>query len=178
MAVRIRVYPSYANPNTLGMRGGLVSTSTLYNQKLQSMQQVSNLRLGYERALWNERLEKVRLEERLKNPYLALQTGFGGVGSLPLGLGLAGGLGGLAGIGGFGGMLPQTGMIPAAFGSGQTNITNQTSTGGASQSVTNSNVHNVRHAVTPHHGWGSPFGGFGFGGGSGGFLSGLLGALI
>jgi hypothetical protein len=82
MAIRIRVYPSYANPLNGGLGGygrlGAVSASTLYNQKLQSMQQVSNLRLGYERALWNERLERVRLEERMKNPYAMLgQGGFG-----------------------------------------------------------------------------------------------------
>ena len=63
---------------------------------------------------------------------------------------------------------------------GQTNITNQTSTGGAAQSVTNSNVNNVSHVARPMvapGGWG---GGYGFPTrfGGGGLLSGLLGALI
>lgn len=81
MAVRIRVYPQYGGlgMNGLGMnRMGAVSASTYYNSKLQTQKQVSNLQLGYERALWNERLEKVRLEERLKNPYALMGAGFGG----------------------------------------------------------------------------------------------------
>lgn len=70
MSIRIRVYPQTGAYGGLGYGGmGAVSAATFYNQKLQTQQQVSNLRLGYERALWNERLERVRLEERMKNPY-------------------------------------------------------------------------------------------------------------
>lgn len=86
MAVRIRVYPQYGamGMNGLGMnRMGAVSASTYYNSKLQTQKQVSNLQLGYERALWNERLEKVRLEERLRNPYAMMGAGIGGYG-MPL----------------------------------------------------------------------------------------------
>lgn len=84
MAVRIRVYPQYGGlgMNGLGMNrmGGAVSASTYFNSKLQTQKQISNLQLGYERALWNERLEKVRLEERLKNPYAMMGAGMGGYG--------------------------------------------------------------------------------------------------
>jgi hypothetical protein len=184
MAVRIRVYPQNGALGAAGLGMGAVSAQTYYNTKLQSQQQVSNLQLGYERALWNERLEKVRLEERLKNPYALGAAGYG-LGGMPLGVGLGGALGGvpLGGlpIGGMpiGGGLP-IGGIPAGFGGGQSNVTNQTSTGGASQTVTNSNVNNVSSVMRPQvggwgGGWGMPLGG-GFGGG--GFLSGLLGALI
>ena len=85
MAIRIRVYPQYGGMGMMGGLGGFgmnrmgaVSASTYYNSKLQTQRQVSNLQLGYERALWNERLEKVRLEERLKNPYAMMGAGFGG----------------------------------------------------------------------------------------------------
>lgn len=194
MAVRIRVYPQHGGlgMNGLGMNGmggmGAVSASTYYNSKLQTQKQVSNLQLGYERALWNERLDKVRLEERLKNPYLGA---YGGVpGGMPLGVGMGGlPLGGMPmglpmgmpmGIP-MGGQLPMGGIPHGFGGAGQSNFTNQTSTGGASQHVTNSNVNNVSHRVAPPIGYGgfgggigSPFGGFG----GGGFISGLLGALI
>lgn len=188
MAVRIRVYPQYGG---LGMAGGLggygmggaVSASTYYNSKLQTQRQLSSMQLGYERALWGERLDKVRLEERLKNPYMGAMGGVGVPFGMGLGLPLGAGLGGLP-LGGMPlGGLPMGG-IPAGFGGhGQTNVTNQTSTGGAAQSVTNSNVNNVSHHVQPMvggwgggfgGGWGSPFGGFG----GGGLVSGLLGALI
>ncbi|MCW2959949.1 MAG: hypothetical protein JWM90_336, partial [Thermoleophilia bacterium] len=69
MAVKIRVYPTYANGMNGMNQGGAVSASTFYNTKLQSQQQVSSLQLQYERALSNEKIEKVRLEERLKAPY-------------------------------------------------------------------------------------------------------------
>jgi hypothetical protein len=84
MSIRIRVYPQYGGAyGGLGGYGfgmnrmGAVSASTYYNTKLQTQRQVSALQLGYERALWNERLEKVRLEERLKNPYAMMGAGFG-----------------------------------------------------------------------------------------------------
>ena len=188
MAVRIRVYPQYGGAGMMGGlggygMGGAVSASTYYNSKLQTQRQLSSLQLGDERALWGERLDKVRLEERLKNPYLGA---YGGVpGGLPLGVGLGGmPLGGMPLGVPMGGMpiggMPIGGGIPAGFGGhGQSNVTNQVSTGGASQSVTNSNVNNVAHTVHPHvGGWGG--GGWaGFGGfGGGGLLSGLLGAII
>jgi hypothetical protein len=84
MAIRIRVYPQYGGlgmnrfgMNGLGMQGGAVSASTYYNSKLTTQRQVSSLQLGYERALANERIERARLEERMKNPY-AVMGGFGG----------------------------------------------------------------------------------------------------
>ena len=86
MAVRIRVYPQNGALGAMGMgmQGGAVSAQTYYTQKLQTQQQVSNLRLGYERALFNEKLDKVRLEERLKNPYAMMGAGaIGGYGMNP-----------------------------------------------------------------------------------------------
>lgn len=89
MAVRIRVYPQYGGlgmnglgMNGLGMnRGGAVSAATYYNSKLQTQKQVSSLQLGYERALANERIERARLEERMKNPYAMYGAGAtGGLG--------------------------------------------------------------------------------------------------
>lgn len=84
MAIRIRVYPQYGGlgmnrfgMNGLGMNGGAVSAATYYNSKLTTQKQVSSLQLGYERALANERIERARLEERMKNPY-AVMGGFGG----------------------------------------------------------------------------------------------------
>lgn len=191
MAVRIRVYPQ----NGMGAFGGLgvngyggaVSAQTYYNSRLQSQKQVSNLQLGYERALADERIEKVRLEERLKNPYL--QTSMvnpyamlGGLGALNT-VGGLGGLGALNALGGLGGIgtMPMISQLPmmGGLGSGQTNVTNQSSNGGAAQTVTNSNVNNVSHTMRPivqQGGWGFGSPSFGFGGG--GLISGLLGALI
>ncbi len=83
MAIRIRVYPQYGGlgMNGLGMnRGGAVSAATYYNSKLTTQKQVSSLQLGYERALAGERIERARLEERMKNPY-ALMGGMGGFGA-------------------------------------------------------------------------------------------------
>lgn len=191
MAVRIRVYPQTGALGGLGMNGygGAVSAQAHFNSRLQAQKQVGGLQLGYERALANERIERVRLEERLKNPYLAAGTGFAGAyGGLPVGMPMGGlpmgvPMGGLP-IGGFPGGLPlgmpmgglPMGGIPAGFaGHGQTNVTNQTSTGGA-QSVTNSNVHNSSHVVRPFVQGGFGYPRMPFGGG--GFLSGLLGALI
>ncbi|MCW2922841.1 MAG: hypothetical protein JWM98_245 [Thermoleophilia bacterium] len=206
MSVRIRVYPQTGALGGLGMNTlggqGAVSASTYFNSRLQTQKQVSSLQLGYERALWNERLDKVRLEERLKNPYAAAQLspyGAGGYG-LPAAAGVGYGLGGLAAgipmggiplggvpLGGvpYGGVpmggLPIGGAPIGNFsggfpGSGQSNVTNQTSAGAASQSVTNSNVLNVssQQQTAPPYGYGYPQTGFG----GGGFLSGLLGALI
>lgn len=82
MAVRIRVYPQtgFGGFGGLGMNryGGAVSAQTYYNSRLQTQQQVSNLQLGYERALANERIERARLEERMKNPYAMVGAGLVG----------------------------------------------------------------------------------------------------
>lgn len=205
MAIRIRVYPQngmLAQGGMLGMNRlgtGAVSASTYFNSRLQTQKQVSSLQLGYERALANERIDKVRLEERLKNPYAAHSAGMGGAYGVGA-PGVLGGLGTLTGglpaggfpvglpMGGFpGGGYPMGGMsmggmpyggVPGGFpGSGQGNITNQTSAVAANQTVSNSNVLNVSHAVNhPHVGMG--YGGYPPQFGGGGFLSGLLGALI
>jgi hypothetical protein len=185
MAVRIRVYPQTGMMGMNGMMGGAVSAQTHFSHRLQAQKQVSNLQLGYERALADERINRVRLEERMRNPYLS-PAGIGAFGGMPLGMGLP--MGGLP-IGGMpmglpmGGLpmggMPMGGMpmggIPAGFaGHGQSNVTNQVSSGAAAQTVTNSNVSNVAHTLHPvsHGGWGMPrFGG-------GGLISGLLGALI
>jgi hypothetical protein len=185
MAVRIRVYPQNGmlGMNGLGMNGGAVSASTYYNSKLNTQKQVSSLQLGYERALANERIERARLEERMKNPYalggIGAAAGFGGIpmgmpiGGMPMGLPMGVPMGGVP-MGG----VPMGGVPGAFAGRGQSNVTNQVSTGGASQSVTNSNVSNVSHQVHPavHGGWGFGGGYPRFGGG--GLISGLLGALI
>lgn len=81
MAIRIRVYPQGMGAfgmggygmGALGMGGynrmGAVSASTFFNSRLSAQRQVTNLQLGYERALHREQLQRVRLEERLQNPY-------------------------------------------------------------------------------------------------------------
>ncbi len=83
MAIRIRVYPQYGGLGAMGglgynRMGGAVSAATYYNSKLTTQKQVSSLQLGYERALANERIERARLEERMKNPYALMGAGFGG----------------------------------------------------------------------------------------------------
>jgi len=75
MAIRIRLYPQTGGAFGAYGRTGAVSAQTYYTQKLQTQQQISNLKLGYERALWNEKLQTVRLEERLKNPHAMYQGG-------------------------------------------------------------------------------------------------------
>ncbi|MCW2956716.1 MAG: hypothetical protein JWO69_1585 [Thermoleophilia bacterium] len=82
MAIRIRVYPQNGLGALGGMNrmGGAVSASTFYNTKLSAQRQVSNLQIQYERALANEKIERVRLEERLKNPYAMM--GMGGIGGM------------------------------------------------------------------------------------------------
>ncbi|MCW2949423.1 MAG: hypothetical protein JWN41_436 [Thermoleophilia bacterium] len=100
MSIHMRFYPScvgaLGGAGEFGGAGGYggVSVQTYYQEKLSAQQQISNLQLQYERALWGERLEKTKLETRLQNPYLALQGA---------GLGAAYGLGGIGGMGGFGG---------------------------------------------------------------------------
>lgn len=86
MAVRIRVYPQYGGLGMNGLGMNRVSATALYSTKLAAQKQISNLQLGYERALWSERLEKVRLEERLKNPYALMGAGqfAGGLGGYGL----------------------------------------------------------------------------------------------
>lgn len=105
MAIRIRVYPQNGMYGAMGMNnglrtGGAVSAATYFNSRLQTQKQVSSLQLGYERALANERIEKVRLEERLKNPYAQL----GGVS--PYG----------AMMPQYGGMMPQYGGMMPQYG--------------------------------------------------------------
>lgn len=84
MAVRIRVYPQTGMMGGMmggfGMNGygGAVSAQTHFSSRLQSQKQVSSLQLGYERALANERIERARLEERLKNPYAMYGAGMMG----------------------------------------------------------------------------------------------------
>lgn len=196
MAIRIRVYPQYGGlgmnrfgMNGLGMQGGAVSAATYYNSKLTTQRQVSSLQLGYERALANERIERARLEERSKNPYMmgGVAGAMGGIplgmgmplGGMPLGLPMGLPMGGLP-MGGLPmGGLPMGGIPQGFAGHGQSNVTNQTSTGGANQTVTNSNVNNVSHSLQQppfQSGWG--WGGGMPGYGSGGLLSGLLGRLI
>lgn len=194
MSVRIRVYPAGGVAGGYGAQGA-VSAQTYFNNKLQAQQQVSNLQLTYERALWGERLEKTKLEEQLKNPYLAMNAGYGaygataglaGLGGLPIGGMPIGGvpIGGMpvGGIG-LGASVGNMGGVPAGFGgggAGQTNATNQTSTGAGTQTVSNVNTNNQSMQQLPPYGlggFGGNFGGIG-GFGGGGFLSSLLGALI
>lgn len=80
MAVRIRVYPQTGAFGAMGGMGygGAVSAQTYYNSRLTTQKQVSNLQLGYERALADERIERARLEERLKNPYAMMGAGLMG----------------------------------------------------------------------------------------------------
>jgi hypothetical protein len=179
MTVRIRVYPAGGVAGGYGAQGA-VSAQTYFNNKLQSQQQVSNLQLTYERALWGERLEKTKLEEQLKNPYLAMNSGFGAYGATA-GLAGLGGVAGLAGLGGLGGVgVPGMGMglgmgssvgnmggIPAGFGgggAGQTNATNQTSTGASTQTVSNVNTNNQSMQQMPPYGYGGVGGAY-YGGG-------------
>lgn len=77
MSIRIRVYPQtgmYGGIGAMGY-GGAVSAQQYYSSKLQTQKQVSSLQLGYERALANERIERARLEERMKNPYALMGAG-------------------------------------------------------------------------------------------------------
>lgn len=182
MSVRIRVYPQ----NGLGAGGLYGNAQTqvrLSQQALQNQRQMSNLQLNYERALWEEKLKFAQLQAQ------AQYGAFGGLGGIPIaaGMGLTG-IGGAipAGFGqvaGFGlnaglGLNPLAARLPIVpGGSGQTNVTNQTSTGG-NQSVSNTNNYQVSSSITnPYPPTGMFGGGWGWGGG-GGFLSSLLGALI
>lgn len=109
MSIRIRVYPQNGMLGGLGyglgmnrFGGGAVTAQRFYTNQLNNQRRLSSLQLQYERQLWNERLERTRLEERLKNPYLTGMTGVGGIG----GIGGWGGFGGFGGIGGWGGAVP------------------------------------------------------------------------
>jgi len=102
----IRVYPQTGAYGAMGGVGGYarggVSAQTYYTSKLTAQQQISNLQLQYERALWGERLETEKLKGQLQygNPLLALQSAsmLGGLG----GYGQLGGFGGYGQLGGFG----------------------------------------------------------------------------
>lgn len=126
--IRIRVHPQgYGGYGGLGGRnyGGYGGYGA--NIRLQNEKQKNNLKLNYERALWQERLNTVRLQTQLQysggmrpaglgyNPlqssYLGA-SGFGGFGGMglggfglgsSLGFGNAGGYGNAGGFGGFGG---------------------------------------------------------------------------
>lgn len=188
MAIRIRVHPQGAGAyGAYGAAGAYGPGNMQYFQeKLDNEKRTSNLRLSYERALWQERLKLTQLQGQLS----AGVVGAGYPAALGGAYGMAGGMipgmlpGGLPG--GFG-MAPGLGM-PIMGGSGQTNVTNQSAAGAGNQSVTNSNTYsNYVMGGNTTFGTGFPFGGYGgYGGygagwgghGSGGFLSSLLGALI
>lgn len=169
MAVRIRVYPQNGMYGGLGGVGGAYGRyGGLAHVQLQNEKKTGNLRLQYERALWAERLKTVQLQTAMQ------YGGAAGVGgAMPLAMANPYALGAY----GVGGALTAPGMlagaIPPGFGgSGQSNVTSQTGSG--AQTVANTNHYsNVVWNQTPAFGYGFPFGG-----GGGGFLSGLLGALI
>lgn len=205
MAIRIRVYPQnggvggvggygVGNPGGFGVGGpggfGMnpyAADGRFMQAQLQNQKQLSGTQLTYERALWGERLQRVRLEERLAAQG---QVGWGGSPGGNWGVpiaqpGIVPGYGQGYGQGypgypqgapaGFllGGAMG--GMFGGLFGgAGQVNHTSQVANGPASQRVSNANTYNVMNTSTPFVGAGFPFGG----GGGGGFLSGLLGALI
>lgn len=178
MAVRIRVYP---NGGMGGMGGayGAYGPVQVARVQLQNEKKTGNLRLQYERALWQEKIKTAQLATAMQyqtaapavaGPWGAFGSplmGAGMAGAIPPGFGMAQGMG--LGMAGLGMMMP--GLMA---GSGQTNITNQSGSG--NQTVTNSNHHSSSYAMMqpPMFGGGFPFGGFG----GGGLLSGLLGALI
>ena len=181
MAVRIRVYPQ----NGAGMLGGaglyggagMYGAAPLMQQQLQNEKKTGALRLEYERALWGERMKTVQLQTAMQ---YAGGAGYGGYpmgGAMPYGVGapLLGAMVPGAIPGGFGmvpGMGMGMGMGGLLGGRGQSNLTSQA--GNGTQTVANTNhYNNVVWNQTPAFG-----GGFPFGGGGGGFLSGMLGALI
>ena len=196
MAIRIRVYPQNGG---LGGAYGYNSQAQVLNERLKSARQTSALQLQYERALANERIKATQLQTAMQysagagyGSAVPLAAGYGALGAGMLGgIPIGGAYGGVpAGYGGVplgygSGML---GQVPGMFaGSGQTNVTNQTSAGAATQTVSNNNAYsNYSMVQAPPFGAGFPFasGGMGYGYGntggfgSGGLISGLLGALI
>src|SRR3954451_4896813 len=87
MAIRIRVHPQIGGAfgGAYGMMGA-VSPQQYYQQELQNEKDTSNLRLQYERALWQEKLKSTQLSSALQygsqqpmvSPYGALGLGLGG----------------------------------------------------------------------------------------------------
>ncbi len=108
MAVRIRVYPQNGLGGA-GMYGGVggvgaYGAAPLAQQQLQNERKTNNMRLEYERALWQERMKTVQLQT-------AMQYGAGSYAQpvnpiSPYGSfgGMMGGMGGYGGVGaaGFG----------------------------------------------------------------------------
>jgi hypothetical protein len=161
MAVRIRVYPQYGGYGMNPMYGGFGrvgaygahgpwTENQVLKTKVRHQRQTSSLRLQYERALWQQRLQMAQLEAA------ARYGGLGGVVSpLALGMGAHPSLVGanaallganplmLGGLGGYG-----------MGGRGQMNLTNQVSLGAGTQHVSNSNVSNHRHYDVHSGGWG------------------------
>lgn len=187
MAIRIRVHPNGGFGGTGGYGGyGFGNNLQAANIRLQNEKQKGNLRLNYERALFQERLQRAQLEAALQfgggvvpngmmgglgtlNPGVGVPPGFGVVPGAGYGFG-AGGLGGFGGaFGGFG-----AGILGALGLGGQNNITNQTASGSANQSATNSNAYrDVGNTYVMGGGGFAQQGLFG----QGGWLGGLLGWL-
>jgi hypothetical protein len=197
MTTVIRVHPQVGGAYGYGGDAAALQAQNqvaLTQQQLQNERDTSNLRLQYERALWQEKMKETQLQSAVQygaagtpavaSPYAAL----GVPGLLGAGMGALG-LGGLAGLTGMGvGQPLVTQAYPAGVGGGQTNVTNQSATGAANQSVTNSNSY-ASTTVVPQ--WASPFGGAPFGGAAwgaspygyggysgGGFISNLLRGLF
>ncbi|HXI16416.1 MAG TPA: hypothetical protein VNM48_08595 [Chloroflexota bacterium] len=145
------------------------------NLRLQNEKQTGNLKLNYERALWQERLQRAQLEAQLQYGTGVQPLGAYGMNGLGAQQGLPGGFGVVpgAGFGGFGQGLGGfgAGMLGALGLGGQSNVNNQTGTatnGTLNQSVANSNS---------FHDSGNTYvmgGGGGLFGGGNNWMSGLL----
>lgn len=184
MAIRIRVYPG-GTAGSAGYGGaygvGGVSASQYYSQQLANERQTSDMKLSYEKQLYQQKLKAVELEAALK---YGANTNYG-YGGMPFGLGGLGGLGALGSLGAMSGMLgagmmggypsqasypqmamPGLGMSTLPM-SGQVNINNQTALGAANQTASNSNVKTVHRTPTSPYGmpfgspYGSPYGAYG-----------------
>ena len=88
MAIRIRVHPQIGG--AYGAYGGLgaVTSQQYYGQQLQNERDTSNLRLQYERALWQEKLKETQLSSALQygaGSGVASPFALGGVSALGLG---------------------------------------------------------------------------------------------
>lgn len=65
--VRIRVYPQGYFANGYGYGNGYGTrrrSSAMYRMQLQAERQRANMRLQYERALWNQQMQMVQLQSR------------------------------------------------------------------------------------------------------------------
>lgn len=168
--IRIRVNPGGMAGGYGGYGGvGAVNAQTYYNSQLNNQRQVSNLRLDYERQLWEQKLKAAKLEAAIQ---YGGQGGYGSPYGSPWGSPFGGALMGagmpiatgvppmaLPMAGGFGGL----GTLPFTSGSGQTNITNQVAAGAGTQTVSNTNNYDSRVHVPPQSPWGMPFGGSPYG---------------